>query len=126
MQFEQEVQRICDQAIKALTRKNLSFRPMQRRRPLSYKRSFVIGRTNLRTGSISIDIFTPRKREPKKISSILKTLCHEVAHHQKPPYRQFFRFRWINRQHFPAFYKQVESNIESLKSSERFSDFFKK
>ncbi|MFH1822683.1 MAG: hypothetical protein ABH830_03205 [Patescibacteria group bacterium] len=88
------------------------------------KRGFVIGRTNLKTGLITIDIFTPKKRQPKKLSSILRILCHEVAHHQKRPYRQYFKGRWIIRQHYPRFYKQVNRNIEILKKNKVLGRYF--
>ena len=119
--FEEKVQAVCDKALRVLkVDKKIRFRPMRRKRRVNPKRGFVIGRTNLRTGLITIDILTPIKRGPKKISSILRTLCHEVAHHQKPPYRQFYRFKWINRQHYPKFYKQVTKNINKLKSNSLF------
>lgn len=115
MPYEELVQSICDRALTVLGVGRLKFRPMRRKTRVDPKRGFVIGRTNLKTGLITIDILTPAKREPKKIASILRTLCHEVAHHQKPPFRQFFRFRWIARQHYPKFYKQILKNIEILK-----------
>ncbi len=114
MKHEKLVQNICDQALETIGVRNLQFKPMQRRGEVN-RRTIVLGRTNLRTGSITIDIFTPRKREPKKISSILKILCHEVAHHQKKPFRQFYKMHWIFRQHYPEFYTQVTENIELLK-----------
>ena len=98
---------------------------MRRTKPIKKGRSFVIGRINLKTGLITIDIFTPKQRKPKKISSILRTLCHEVAHHQKPPYKQLYRFRLINRQHYPRFYKQVKKNIEKLKKDIILRNHFK-
>ena len=125
MNFTDEVMRVCEHAFSVLKIKNLSFRPMRRIKPVKKGRSFVIGRTNLRTRLITIDILTPIKREPKKISSILRTLCHEVAHHQKPPYKQLYRFRLINRQHYPKFYKQVKKNIEKLKKDIILRNHFK-
>jgi hypothetical protein len=124
MNHEELVQSACEHALVALRAAKLNFRPMQRRGCVNTKRSFVIGRTNLKTGLITIDIFTPRKREPKKLSSILRVLSHEVAHHQKPPYRQFYRFRWICRQHYPKFYKQVKKNILVLQNDEFLKDYF--
>jgi hypothetical protein len=109
---------VCNNALEILKTDNLKFRPMRRKTRVNTKRGFIIGRTNLKTGLITIDIFTPRKREPKKISSILRTLCHEAAHHQKKPYQQRLRGRWIIRQHYPAFYRQVSRNINKLKLSE--------
>ena len=123
MSHEELVQNICDQALETIGVENLRFKPMQRRKEVS-RRVIVLGRNNLRTGSITIDIFTPRKREPKKISSILKVLCHEVAHHQKKPFKQLYKFRWINRQHYPEFYQQVTENIEILKKNELFNKYF--
>ncbi len=125
MNFADEVQSVCDQALSLLkVNKKIKFRPMRRIRRVNVKRGFVIGRTNLRTGLITIDILTPKQRKPKKISSILRTLCHEAAHHQKPPYRQFFRFKWINRQHYPKFYKQVTKNTDKLKLDLKFIKYF--
>lgn len=124
MCFEEQVQKICQAALAIFKEPDLKFKPMRRKRPIDTKRSFVIGRTNLKTKLITIDIFTPKQRQPKKISAILRTLCHEVAHHQKPPYRQFYRFKWINRQHYPEFYQQVQKNLEKLKKHPELANFF--
>ncbi|MFH0892281.1 MAG: hypothetical protein V1867_05880 [Candidatus Falkowbacteria bacterium] len=124
MEYEESVQSVCDRALAVLGVGRLKFRPMRRTARVDPKRGYVIGRTNLKTGLITIDILTAVKREPKKIASILRTLCHEVAHHQKPPYRQLFRFRWIIRQHYPKFYKQILKNIEKLKKDEILKNYF--
>ena len=109
------VQDICDYGLEVIGLSGLRFRPMCRRNDrVNDKRGFVIGRTNLKTGLITIDIFTPKFRKPKKISSILRTLAHEAAHHQKPPYRSRFMGRIINRCHYPVFYRQVTRNINKL------------
>ena len=124
MAHEEEAQKYCDYSLKILQADKLKFRPMRRKIRVNPKRGFVIGRTNLKTGLITIDIFTPRKREPKKISSVLRTLCHEVAHYQKRPYRQFYKGHLINRQHYPQFYKQVEKNIKILRNDKILKRFF--
>lgn len=124
MNHEENVQKICDLALKILKHPHLTFRPMRRNNSVNTKRSFVIGRTNLRTGLITIDTRTPRKREEKKISSILSVLCHEVAHHQKMPYRQRHKGRWIIRQHYPEFYNQIKKNIEILRKDAVLSKYF--
>ena len=124
MAHEEEAQKYCDYALKILKADKLRFRPMRRTARVNPKRGFVIGRTNLKTGLITIDVFTPRKREPKKISSVLRTLCHEAAHHQKMPFRQIYKRRWIIRQHYPEFYKQVERNIKILKNDKILKRFF--
>jgi len=125
--FEQAVQNICDQALDLFGIDRLKFRPMRRKdNHVNTKRGFVIGRTNLKTGLITIDIFTPEFRKPKKISSILRTLAHEAAHHQKLPYRSRFRGRIIIRSHYPIFYKQVTRNINKLKKDKDLGKYFLK
>lgn len=125
MTHEQIAQAVCDRALAALNIKNLRFRPMKRKNNhVNTRRGYVIGRTNLKTGLITIDILTPKFRKPKKISSILRTLAHEAAHHQKPPYRQRYRRRMITRQHYPIFYRQVARNINKFKKDKALSEFF--
>ena len=125
MNYEEITQKCCDHAIKILRVDKVKFRPMKRKNnQVNTKHGYVIGRTNLKTGLITIDIFTPLKREPKKISSILRTLCHEVAHHQRPPFRQLHRGRIISRQHYPKFYKQVTKNIEIIKKDSSLGECF--
>lgn len=116
LDFEQKTQNICGQALNIIGLNHLKFRPMRRQdNRLNTRRRFVIGRTNLKTGLITIDIFTPKFRKPKKISSILRTLAHEAAHHQKRPYRSRFKGRIITRSHYPVFYRQVNRNINKIK-----------
>ena len=116
MEHEIKAMSVCSQALQILRFQQLFFEPLRKQSDhVNTKRGFVIGRTNLKTGLISIDIWTPKERRPKKISSILRTLCHEVAHHQKKPYRQRYRGRIINRMHYPIFYRQVQRNINKLK-----------
>lgn len=124
MDYSIEVQKVCDKALSLFDAEKLVFRPMKRQKSVNTKRSYVIGRTSLKTGLITIDIFTPKKREPKKMASILRVLCHEVAHHQKKPYRELFRGRLIVRQHFPKFYEQVNKNIETLKKDKDLFSYF--
>jgi len=125
MNFEQTVQTTCEHALKILKIKKLRFRPMQRKNNrVNTKHGYVIARTNLKTKLITIDILTPKQRKPKKISSILRTLAHEIAHHQKPPFRQRYKGRIITRQHYPAFYRQVNKNVIMLKKDESLSKFF--
>jgi len=126
MKYSEFVQTICDHALlNALKIKRLRFQPMKRKNNrVNTKHGYIIGRTNLKTGLITIDIFTPKKRDPKKISSILRTLCHEAAHHQKKPFKQHFRNRWILRQHYPEFYQQVKKNIKKVKADKVLKKFF--
>lgn len=117
--FDQLVTELCNKCIKILIPDNekIRFRPMRRKgNVVNMKHGYVLGRTNLRTGLITIDVLTPKERKPKKISSILRTLCHEIAHHQKMPFHQRYKRKWIIRQHYPEFYDQVKKNIEILRS----------
>lgn len=123
--FDEKIKNICDLALTLIGLNHLKFRPMRRKdNSINTKRSFVIGRTNLKTGLITIDIFTPTKREPKKISSILRTLAHETAHHQKLPFRQRYKGHIIIRSHYPDFYQQVNKNILLFKSNKTLQQYF--
>lgn len=89
-----------------------------------YVKVYKLGYTNLKSKLVVIDIYTQKKKEPKKYSSILSVIAHELAHHQKMPYRQFYNFRWINRIHYPEFYEQVKKNIEKFKNDEILAEFY--
>lgn len=91
---------------------------------LNLKKSYVLAHTNLKNKTITIDIYTPRHRKPKSLKSIINILAHEIAHHQKMPFRQLFRRRFIIRQHYPEFYKQVGKNIEKMKKDEVLARYF--
>jgi len=119
------VNQTCRRALAVFNLSHLHFKPMRRQNDhVNTKRGFVIGRTNLKTGLITIDIFTPKFRKPKKISSILRTLAHEAAHHQKMPYRSRFRGRTITRIHYPIFYRQVTRNISKIKKDKLLNKYF--
>lgn len=117
---------VCRRALAVFNLPQLHFLPMRSQTDqINTKRGYVIGRTNLKTGLITIDIFTPKFRKPKAIASILRTLAHEVAHHQKRPYRSRFRGHLINRCHYPVFYRQVTRNINKLKKDKELGKYFK-
>ncbi|MBU1349514.1 hypothetical protein KKC56_02225 [Patescibacteria group bacterium] len=123
--YDQNIQTICDFAIKILKVDGLHFRPMRRKNnQVNTKYGYVLARTNLKTKLITIDIYTTKKRDAKKISSILRILCHEVAHHQKKPFRQRYKGKIINRQHYPEFYQQVNKNIKILASNTILKKYF--
>ena len=124
MPHEQTIQKIFTRTSEIFNLKDFTIRPMRRkvdergRGVLNLKKSYTEAYTNLEKKTITIDIFTPRHRKPKSIKSILNILAHEIAHHQKPPFRQRFRGRWITRQHYPAFYRQVNKNIDKMRKDE--------
>lgn len=120
------IQSLFQHTCQILKIQGLCLRQMKRLKPVKKgARCFRLASTNLKTGVITLDFYTPRKRQPKKKSSILRILAHEIAHHQKKPYKQFFRGRWINRQHYPRFYKQVNKNIEKMKKDKVLGKWFK-
>lgn len=122
--FEQVVTDVMEHAFKVMRAKRLTFRPMQRTQPVKKNASYVEGHTSLHSGVVTIDIYTARLRKPKKISAILAVLAHEIAHHQKPPYRQRYRGRWITRAHYPQFYKQVNKNIAKFKKDKVLGKYY--
>lgn len=91
---------------------------------LNLKNSYHLAYVNLKNQTITLDIYTPRYRRPKSINSILRILAHEIAHIQKPPFKQRWRGRVITRQHYPAFYQQVNENIEKIKKDFKLSEYF--
>ena len=97
---------------------------MRRVGEINTKKSYVVGRINLKTKTITLDLYTAKKREPKKISSILRVLAHEIAHIQKPPYQQRYRGKLIIRKHYPRFYRQVNKNIEIIRKDEVVGEYF--
>lgn len=129
MTYDDYTSKICNYAIETagarqLADKIIKFRPMKRTALVNPKRGYVIGRTNLKTGLITIDIYTPVNRKPKTVASILRTLAHELAHHQKPPFRQHYRGRVITRSHYPEFYQQVNKNILQFKKDINLKKYF--
>ena len=111
-------------ACKVLRLTGFKFQPMKRKKPVDLKKTFRIAYINLRSKKLIIDLYTPKTRQPKKPSVILRTLAHELAHYQKPPYRQLWRGKIINRAHYPAFYRQVKKNIQKFKKDKFLGQFF--
>lgn len=131
MTHEQKVQQIFFRLIKLFKLNGFNFKIMRRqinkqgRGVLNLKKSYILAHTNLKNNSITVDIYTPRYRKPKSIKSILNILAHEIAHHQKMPFRQIFKGRIITRQHYPEFYQQVNKNIEKMKMDKVLGEYFK-
>jgi len=122
---EELVKLLFNKILEILRVKDLSLKIMKRQGSKSNKR-YILGYIDLQKRIICLDIYTPKTMKPKSMNGLIRTICHEVAHLQKPPYRQFHRGRWIARQHFPAFYKQVDKNIEKVKKDAILSLHFRK
>lgn len=124
MTHEKTIEIIFSRLCEIFKLKNFTFKTMRRhvdaegKGTLNLKKSYTLAHTNLKTKTITIDIYTPRHRKPKALKSILNILAHEIAHHQKMPYYQIYRGKRIVRQHFPAFYKQCNKNMEKIMKDE--------
>ncbi len=115
MSHEQICEKIFHRACEVLKLDGFAFKPKIIRAGDGYVRSYKLGYTNLKSKLVVVDIYTQKTKKQKKYSSILSVIAHELAHHQKKPYRQFHMFRWINRIHYPEFYQQVNKNVEKFK-----------
>ncbi|MFH1326202.1 MAG: hypothetical protein ABIH48_01915 [Candidatus Falkowbacteria bacterium] len=118
------VQNVCNYTCKLLKYPKLQIKIMRRTREVKKNASYVMGHTSIGKNTVTLDIYTARLRKPKKISSILSVLAHEIAHHQKPPYRQWHKGHWIVRQHFPRFYKRVNKNVAIMKKDKLIGKYF--
>lgn len=121
---EQNCENIFQRACEVLNLQGFTFKPKVIKSGDGYVRNYKLGYTNLKSKLVVIDIYTQKKKKPKKYSSILAVIAHELAHHQKKPYRQFYMFRWINRVHYPEFYKQVTKNIGRFKKDEMLGELY--
>ena len=122
---EDQVQILFDQACQVLKLKGFVCRPMRAQsKVLENNKRFSLGRTRLADKEIFIDIYTPRLRKPKSPNGILRIMAHELAHHQKTPYKQWYKGHWIVRAHYPRFYKQVNKNVEKFKKDEVLGRYF--
>lgn len=123
---EQLISHLFTRACIILKHPELKFRPMQGRTGgVKSTRNLTLGHTNLKNKTIFIDIYTPRHRKPKSINSILRVIAHEIAHHQKLPYRQRYKGRLIVRKHYPVFYRQINRNVEKFKRDCILGKYFK-
>ena len=124
--FETEVFEVFDHSFKSLNLQGCKLRKMRRTKPVNSRGGYRLAYINIKTRIVTLDFYTARTRKPKKISAILAVFAHELAHIQKPPYKQFFKGKWINRMHFPEFYAQVKENIEVYKKDEKLKHYFTK
>ncbi|OIP55844.1 hypothetical protein COW86_02245 [Candidatus Kuenenbacteria bacterium CG22_combo_CG10-13_8_21_14_all_39_9] len=131
MTHEEKIARIWTRVCGIFKLPGFSLKAMRRlvdqegRGVLNLKKSYNLAHANLKTRVITVDIYTPKFRKPKSINSILRILAHEIAHFQKPPFRQRFRGKWIVRQHYPTYYQQVNWNVERMKEDEVLKNFFR-
>lgn len=121
---ERNCEQIFEEACRVLKLRGFSFKAKVIRKGDGYVKNYKLGYTNLRSRLVVVDIYTQKLKKPKKYSSILAVIAHELAHHQKKPYRQLYKFRWINRIHYPEFYEQVTKNIRKFKKDGVLREFY--
>lgn len=120
------VNELFERACLLLGEKNVSWRPMSgRTAPVNTAKDYHLGYTDLKRREVTLDIYTPRRRSPKSSNGLLRVIAHEIAHLQKPPYRERYRGKWITRMHFPEFYEQVNANVEVFKLDAEFRQYFR-
>ena len=77
MTHEEKIEKMCTRLGEIFNLKGFTFKTMRRhvdsegKGVLNLKKSYTLAHTNLKTKSITIDIYTPRHRKPKAIKSIL-------------------------------------------------------
>lgn len=119
------VEHLFQRACTVLEMPGFEMRPLRRRvRGKGKLRSYALGYTKLGQKMVTIDLYTPRTMKPRKIDAILRVVCHELAHHQKPPRLYRHWFRWVRKIHHPPFWTQFKKNVEALKKDELLGTFF--
>ena len=126
MTHEEICRRIFEHACRCLNMKGYKFQPKVIRAGDGYAKTYTLGYTDLNSKLVVIDIYTQKLKKQKKYSSILSVMAHELAHHQKKPYRQLDlrRIKWINRIHYPEFYEQCNKNIDKFKKDKILKQFY--
>lgn len=127
MTHEAVCELIFKECCRTLQMRGFTFKPKKVRAGDGNVKVYKLGYTNLDSKLVVIDIYTQKTKRPKKYSSIMAVIAHELAHHQKRPYRQFdlLRGRWINRIHYPEFYATVNHNITLFKEDAFLRQFYK-
>jgi hypothetical protein len=119
------VEHLFQRACLILEMPGFELRPLRRRvRGTGKLRSLRLGYTKLGERKMTVDLYTPRTMQPRKIDAILRVIAHELAHHQAPPrvYRRGFRF--IRMIHHPPFWTQVKKNVAIMMKDELLASYF--
>jgi len=123
MSHEEFIKEIFKRVCAILAHEELQLRFI-RARGIKPRARFVNGYINLKTKIIGLNIYTPKRLQPKSPNGLIRTICHEIAHLQKPPFRQRYRGHLIFRQHFPVFYRQVTRNVNKIKKDSLLRNYF--
>ncbi len=120
------VEHLFQRVLVVLDMPGFELRPLRRRvRGVGKLRSFAYGYTRIGEKSVTIDLYTPRTCKPRKLDAILRVVCHELAHHQKPPrlYRHWFKL--VRMIHHPPFWTQYRRNVKKLEEDEMLKVYFR-
>ena len=116
---EAQVEFLFRRACMILQMPGFELRPLRRRaRGTAKLRSYSQGYTKIGEKVVTIDLYTPHNLKPRKLSAIFRVVCHELAHHQKPPRIYRVWFHHIRRIHHPAFWQQYKKNVVALAQDE--------
>lgn len=100
-------------------------RPLRRRvRGTGKLYSLRLGYTKLGEKRITVDLYTPRTMQPRKMDAILRVVAHELAHHQAPPRLYRHGFRFIRKIHHPSFWKQYKDNVILMTKDDLLGPYF--
>lgn len=122
---EQLVEHLFRRACVVLNMPGFALRPLRRRvRGTGKLRSLRLGYTTLGTPRITVDLYTPRTSQPRKLDAILRVIAHELAHHQAPPCIARRGFRLVRYAHHPAFWRQVKQNVAVFQKDDVLGAYF--
>lgn len=124
-QHERQVQQLFQRACEVLNMPGFTLRPLRRRvRGMGKLRSLRLGYTTLGIPRITVDLYTPRTSQPRKLDAILRVIAHELAHHQAPPCIARRGFRLVRYAHHPAFWRQVKKNVAAFQRDAVLGSYF--
>jgi hypothetical protein len=102
-------------------------RPLRRRkRGVGRFRSITYGYTKIGESLVTIDLYTPKTMQPRKMDAILRVICHELAHHQSPPALYRVGWRLVRLIHHPKFWAQYKENVSQCCEDEVLGVYFSK
>ncbi len=100
-------------------------RPLRRRkRGVGRFRSITYGYTKIGDTLVTIDLYTPRTMQPRKMDAILRVICHELAHHQSPPAVCRIGWRRVRLAHHPRFWEQYKRNVRQCAEDDLLCRYF--
>jgi hypothetical protein len=123
---EQLVEHAFRRACALFEMPGFELRPLRRRaRGRGKLYSLRLGYTKIGERKMTVDLYTPRTMQPRKMDAILRVIAHEFAHHQAPPCIARRGFRLVRYAHHPAFWKQCKENVAMMERDELLGAYFR-